>query len=158
MSSAQFNSLFQPIPGVAPLTSSYQFMNTPTTGLVESQVFQGTGAATGLYAYAYQIAVNPVNDAPSGANATLTTLEDTSYTFSAADFGFSDPAEGDAFLAVKITTLPAAGTLTLTGSGPVSAGDFVSVADINGGKLVYAPAANGNGAAYATLTFQVLAH
>jgi hypothetical protein len=62
MSSAQFNSLFQPIPGVAPLTSSYQFMNTPTTGLVQSQVFQGTGAATGLYAYAYQIAVNPVSD------------------------------------------------------------------------------------------------
>jgi hypothetical protein len=42
--------------------SAYQFMNTPTTGLVESQVFQGTGVATGLYAYAYQIAVNNVSD------------------------------------------------------------------------------------------------
>ena len=37
-------------------------MNTPTTGMMESQVFQGTGAATGLYAYAYQIAVNNVTD------------------------------------------------------------------------------------------------
>ena len=37
-------------------------MNTPTTGMVESQVFKGTGAATGLYAYAYQIAVNNVSD------------------------------------------------------------------------------------------------
>ena len=37
-------------------------MNTPTTGMVESQVFQGTGTAAGLYAYAYQIAVNNVSD------------------------------------------------------------------------------------------------
>ena len=62
MSSAEFNSLFQPISGAAPILSTYQFMNTPATGLVESQVFQGTGAATGLYAYAYQIAVNNVSD------------------------------------------------------------------------------------------------
>jgi len=62
MSAAQFNSLFKPIDGVAPITSSYQFMNTPTTGMVQSQVFKGTGSATGLYAYAYQIAVNNVTD------------------------------------------------------------------------------------------------
>jgi hypothetical protein len=62
MSAEQFNSLFKPIPGVAPITSSYQFMQTPTTGMVQSQVFQGEGAAEGLYAYAYQIAVNNVTD------------------------------------------------------------------------------------------------
>ena len=62
MTSAQFNSLFQAIPGVAPISQSFQFMNTPATGLMESQVFQGTGSATGLYAYAYQIAVNNVTD------------------------------------------------------------------------------------------------
>src|SRR5271157_3754359 len=60
MSAADFNNLFQPI--AAPITSNYQFMNTPTTGMVESQVFQGTGAATGLTAYAYEIAVNKVAD------------------------------------------------------------------------------------------------
>ncbi len=62
MTSAEFNSLFQPIPGVAPILSSYQFLNTPTSGMVDSQVFQGTGAAAGLDAYAYQIAVNNVSD------------------------------------------------------------------------------------------------
>jgi hypothetical protein len=62
MTSAQFNSLFKPIPGVAPITSAYQFWNTPVTGVVQSQVFQGTGAAAGLTAYAYQIAVNNVTD------------------------------------------------------------------------------------------------
>jgi hypothetical protein len=62
MTAAEFNSLFQPIPGAAPILSSYQFYNTPTTGMVESQVFQGTGSAAGLYAYAYQFAVNNVSD------------------------------------------------------------------------------------------------
>jgi len=58
MTAAEFNSLFQPV--AAPILSPYQFMNTPTTGMVDSQVFQGTGTAAGLYAYAYQIAVNNV--------------------------------------------------------------------------------------------------
>jgi hypothetical protein len=62
VSAATFNSLFQPIDGAAPITSTYQFMNTPTTGMVQSQVFKGTGSMTGLYAYAYQIAVNNVTD------------------------------------------------------------------------------------------------
>ena len=62
MTSADFNNLFQPIPGVEPIMSDYQFLNTPVTGQVESQVFQGTGAAAGLNAYAYQIAVNNVSD------------------------------------------------------------------------------------------------
>jgi hypothetical protein len=72
MSAATFNSLFQPIDGAAPIMSTYQFMNTPTTGMVESQVFKGTGIATGLYAYAYQIAVNNVTDVngqPSSVNS-----------------------------------------------------------------------------------------
>lgn len=62
VSAAQFNSLFTPIDGVAPITSTYQFMNTPTTGMVQSQVLKGTGSMAGLYAYAYQIAVNNVTD------------------------------------------------------------------------------------------------
>ena len=54
-----------------------------------------------------------VNDAPSGADKTITMLEDTAYTFSAADFGFTDPNDSPAnsLSAVKITTLPAVGTL-----------------------------------------------
>jgi hypothetical protein len=77
MSATEFNSLFQPIPGVAPIMSSYQFLNTPTTGMVDSQVFSGTGAATGLYAYAYQIAVNNVSD----VNGQPTSINSASLAF-----------------------------------------------------------------------------
>jgi hypothetical protein len=99
--------------------------------------------------------VNPSNDAPAGTNVTKTLTEDGgAYTIAVADFGFSDAVEGNAFAAVKITTLPGAGTLALDGT-PVAAGDVVSVADITANKLVFTPAANGNGAPYATFTFQV---
>ena len=51
-------------------------------------------------------------------------------------------------------TLSGAGSLTNNGV-LVNAGDFVSAADIAGGKLVFTPAANANGAGYASFTFQV---
>src|SRR5437763_4007014 len=82
---------------------------------------------------------------------TVTILEDGSKTFAAADFGFTDPSDSSAntLAAVRITTLPGAGILQDDGVA-VTAGQFVSVADINGSKLVYVPAPNGNGSPYAT--------
>src|SRR5438034_1260522 len=97
-----------------------------------------------------------VNDAPSGANNTVTTLEDTDYPFAAADFGFSDSNDSPAntLAAVKITTLPGAGALKNNGLA-VTIGQFVSAADIGASKLKFCPAANANGAGYASFTFQV---
>ena len=65
--------------------------------------------------------VTSVNDAPAGADKTVSVLEDGTYTFSAADFGFTDTADAagtagaNALANVKITTLPGAGNLTLSG-------------------------------------------
>ena len=102
------------------------------------------------------ITVNSVNDAPAGTNKTISATEDTAYAFTAADFGFSDPNDGpaNALAAVKIATLPGAGTLTNNGVA-VAANQFVSIADINAGHLVFTPAANANGTGYASFTFQV---
>ena len=100
--------------------------------------------------------VTSVNDAPAGTDATVTTPEDTAYTFSTADFGFSDPDDvpANSLLAVKITALPAAGSLTDNGVA-VALNQFISVADINSGLLKFTPAANANGASYASFTFAV---
>jgi hypothetical protein len=56
----------------------------------------------------FDLTVNAVNDPPSGTDNTVTTAEDTAYTFTAADFGFTDPNDTppNTLLAVKITTLP----------------------------------------------------
>jgi hypothetical protein len=79
MSASEFNSLFTPNTTV--LTSPYAFMNTPNAGVVESQVFTGTGAAAGLYAYAYQFGVSSVQDLsitqPTSVNSASTLFNAT---------------------------------------------------------------------------------
>ncbi len=100
----------------------------------------------------------PVNDAPAGTDSTVAANEDSFYAFTSADFGFSDPVDliyaPNQFAGVMITTLPAAGSLTLSGT-PVSAGNTIAIADINLANLVFTPDAGTFGSSYATFTFQV---
>ncbi|GAA4443745.1 VCBS domain-containing protein [Novipirellula rosea] len=101
------------------------------------------------------ITIEGANDAPEAADLTKTINEDTPLTLAAADFGFTDVDSSDSMIAVRIDVLPAAGTLNLTGSGPVTAAQVITIADINAGKLVFTPAANDNGAGYASIAFSV---
>jgi hypothetical protein len=112
------------------------------------------GVDTDPTARSMTVNVTSVNDAPAGASKTVTTLEDTAYTFGTADFGFTDPADSNTLLNVKIVTPPGAGSLTLSGAAVVN-GQFVSAASIDAGNLKFNPAANANGAGYASFTFQV---
>ncbi|MBP3998729.1 beta strand repeat-containing protein, partial [Pseudomonas koreensis] len=95
-----------------------------------------------------------VNDAPAGTDKTISLNEDGTHTFSANDFGFTDPNDTPAngFAAVVIITLPSSsdGTLTLNGVA-VTAGQVISVSSLN--QLVFTPFANHNGTA--AFTFQV---
>jgi hypothetical protein len=100
--------------------------------------------------------VGATHGAPTGTSATLTATEDTPRTLTTSDFGFGDPLEDvpDSLLSVKMTTLPAAGTVKLNGT-TVTTGQYVSAANIGAGLLVFQPAANGNGTPYTSFTFQV---
>jgi MYXO-CTERM domain-containing protein len=76
LSASTFNSLFTPVAGVAPQTSTIDFYGAKGAGTLTSQVFVDQGAGPGganLYAYAYQISSNKgVNDAggqPTHINA-----------------------------------------------------------------------------------------
>ena len=94
-----------------------------------------------------------VNDAPSGTNKTVTTKEDVAYALKAADFDFSD-IDGNTFAAVRVSTLPGAGKLTKNGA-VLGVGALVTIAEINAGKLKFAPAKDANGLNHASFTFQV---
>src|SRR5207249_9474430 len=102
------------------------------------------------------LTVTPVNDAPQGTANTVTTLEDVPYTFMVQDFGFTDPHDSPAnsLQALKIASVPTAGTLALTGGAALTAGDVVTLADLVAGKLQFMPAANASGVPYASFTFQ----
>ena len=127
------------------------------------QVKDDGGTANGgvdLDQFANTITVNvdSVNDAPAGADNTVTATEDTSYPLTTSDFGFSDPNDSPAnsLQSVKIASLPANGTLKNNGTAiTLGVNDEISAADITAGKLTFSPAANANGSPYATFTFQV---
>ena len=95
------------------------------------------------------------NTAPTGADKTVSTPEDTAYTFLTGDFTFLDGDTGDTLASVTVLTIPAAaGSLTLSNAA-VSVNDVVAAADIAAGNLKFIPAANANGAGHASFTFKV---
>jgi hypothetical protein len=91
--------------------------------------------------------VRPANHAPEGTNKAWTIGGLDAIRFTLADFGFTDPndAPPNALLAVRITTVvvpPDLGGLYLSDPGGepvlVTAGTFVSRADIEAGRLKFA--------------------
>nr|WP_305906947.1 DUF4347 domain-containing protein [Methylomarinum sp. Ch1-1]MDP4519661.1 DUF4347 domain-containing protein [Methylomarinum sp. Ch1-1] len=94
-----------------------------------------------------------INNAPQAADSTVTTDEDTTYVFNAADFNFSD-IDGDSLASVQITSLETAGSLQLSGVD-VALNQVIGLADIDAANLTYMPAADANGSAYASFGFTV---
>ena len=150
------------INGITYLNSSQNPSTTnPRAVTLTSMTDNGGGSATATLSLASTVTLVAVNDAPFGTDKTISTLlEDGAHTFAAADFGFADTTDtvtggtpaANALLAVKITTLPAKGSLTLNGVA-VTAGQVVSGADIAASKLVFTPLANANGTGYTSFTF-----
>jgi hypothetical protein len=89
LTAAKFNSLFTPTNSPV-LSSSIEFLNTPGAGTLRSQVFQGTGAAEGLYAYAYQLSVNNVTNTAGEA----VHVDSASWQFNATPIGTDFAGQG----------------------------------------------------------------
>ena len=98
------------------------------------------------------VSLSVTNHAPEGTSGSVTLLEDGSYTFKSADFGFKDQDAGDSLRAVRIDGLPAHGALSLDGVAVVQ-GQLISAADL--AKLVFTPEHDANGNNYAQLSFSV---
>ena len=124
-------------------------LNRNTNFSIATSISDGTVAVTGSKAFTGIF----VNDAPAGADRAVTVIEDTPATITPATFAITD-VDANALSAVLITTLPGVGTLRLDGVA-VTAGQAISIADLAANKLTFTPAANANGAGYATFTYQV---
>lgn len=68
------------------------------------------------------------------------TLEDTAYTFAAADFGFSDAADGNSLAAVHIMDIPLAGNNEVT--APLHSGVIITQATDPGTRKQHEPERN----------------
>ena len=98
------------------------------------------------------INVTPVNSPPTGANKAFTIQEDSTRTFAASDFGFSDPDAGDSLAKIQITALQSAGSLKLDGT-QVTLNQEIQASAISG--LVFEPVSGASGSPYATFQFKV---
>ncbi len=125
--------------------------NADNTYEVEITTSDNLGASL---AQLVKITVTNVNDAPTASNNTVTTNEDTPYTFTASDFGFSDVDSGDNLASIKITALESAGSLQL-GGVDVTLNQIISRADIDAGNFSFSPASNANGSGYDSFGFTV---
>lgn len=123
--------LYDPGSAFVALAAGQTATDTFTYTVADKAGAQATGTVS--------VALKGVNDAPSGTDGTAT-YTSAGHTFAAADFGFSDPDQGDALSGVKIATLPGAGTLQLAGKA-LAKGATVTAADVAAGKLVFVPAA-----------------
>ena len=148
---------------VVAATTSGDEDSTSIPGWEIRDVFQWNNAGTwqdGSGSKALRIAifgtVNPssTTTAPTAMDGTVTTAEDTAYTFTTADFNFSPMTPGDTLASVQILTLPALGTLTLAGM-PVTANQSVTKTQLDDGSLVYTPPAEDAGSGYAGFLFRV---
>ena len=104
--------------------------------------------------YNFEINVSNVNDAPAASDINITIDEDTVKTFAADDFNFSDEDSiyGDTLEAVYITSLENNGSLRLNGSD-VTLNQEIPASSLS--SLIFTPASNANGSAYATFKFKV---
>ena len=120
-----------------------------TFGMLPSRVSAGTTATT-------TVSITDDDTPPTAVNGTVTTDEDTSYTFEADEFGYAD-TDNNPLGSVKVIELPATGALTLNGTAITSADlpKTVTAAELTGGGLKYAPPANANGTGYASFKFKV---
>ncbi len=144
-----------PLPaGLAFNATSRILSGTPTTAGTTDLTYTATNGDGDTDSLSFSIAVTSAANTPPTTSAfTVTTNEDTDYTFTVANFPFTD-TDGDMLEQVRIDTLPASanGSLALgTGATPVNMAQVIAVADIP--TLVYTPATNVNGAA--TFTFSV---
>ncbi|MGL4396067.1 MAG: Ig-like domain-containing protein, partial [Hyphomicrobium sp.] len=141
-------SLFMNPDGTMRFTPTANISGTFSTNFTISDGNGGTATST------VTLTIIPVNDAPQGTDRTITVSEDTSHTFAASDFGFSDVNDSPAntLAAVIVSSLPSAGSLTLSGVA-VTVGQSISAASI--ANLKWTPPANANGADFTNFTFQV---
>ncbi len=120
------------------------------TGHRASQSYDSDPATAAQLVVTYTPAVN---DAPTAADHTVTTNEDSTYTFTVADFNYND-ADSDPLDHVQITSLESVGSLELSGT-PVTLNQTITATQITDGYLKFVPVAGESGTGYDSFQFRV---
>ncbi len=117
---------------------------------VEDGLENGVVASSGTF----NIGVT-VDNLPTSNTKTISLTEDTTYTVVESDFAFVD-LDGDTFTEILVVKAPVNGQLFANGI-LIADNDTISIADIQGNRLIFVPTPNEFGTAYASFEFQVRA-
>ena len=99
------------------------------------------------------------NRAPRASHSTVRTPDNSTYTFQASDFNFSDSNSGDTLAQISMTTWPAKGTITQSGNA-LAADDLdptleITRAELDAGEFTFTPVPGETGNNYASFMFKV---
>jgi predicted outer membrane repeat protein len=146
--------LVTPSDGSVSFTNATISFSPAVTGtvLIQYTVRDSTGRVSNTATLTVSVGTN---NPPTASGSTKSLPEDGSSTISLADLGYSDVPDNHAFVGLRIDSLPGAGSLWFDGDLLTTAGTYVSATDLAAGKLVFRPAANANGNAYASFSFSV---
>ena len=156
-SDAEGNSLTavivtNPSNGSVVLNSDGKFTYTPNANFNGTDTFsyQANDGTVNSVAATVTVNIAAVNDVPTLAAIAVSSTEDTTLAFTAANFigAYADP-ENTAPASITVATLPATGLLKL-GTGNVTASQVIPAANL--ASLTYVPGANENGAKTFTVT------
>ena len=114
----------------------------PTAGTYFLQIGSNGMGDSGTGPYTITMPDETPNTAPTASNSEVETVENTDYTFAAADFKYED-VDDDALASVTVTSLPASdkGTLKYDGTALTTTDlpQTVPATELGEGKLVYDP-------------------
>jgi len=156
--------LTQPSKGSVSMLASGDFTFTPNANAngLTSFTYRLLDGRGGVATGTVSLTITSVNDAPAGTDKTIAltrdpNVADTDMIFGESDFGFLDPLDSPVNIlsGIRIASLPAAGSLTLSGVA-VAANAIIPAASIQAGLLRYAPAMNGFGTNYSSFDFQII--
>ena len=132
-----------PTNGTVALNADGSFVYTPNANFygADSFIYRAHDGALDSADASVTITVNPINDAPVGADSNVTALA-TAYVFSVRDFGYGD-VDGNPLDRLTITALPAVGQLLFDGVA-VGLNQEITAAAIAAGRLGYVPPTTGS--------------
>ncbi len=125
--------------GSVVLNADGSFTYTPTSGYTGTDTFNYSIQDSAGQTASATVTITITPTTPATTANTVTTSEDTPYTFAAANFPLTGPA-GETLQSVTVVTLPATGTLKLTGVN-VTARQVITAANI--ANLTYTPVNGG---------------
>ena len=132
-----------PTNGTVAFSADGSFVYTPNANFygTDSFTYRAHDGALDSADASVTITVNPINDAPVGADSNVTALA-AAYVFSVRDFGYGD-VDGNPLDRLTITALPAVGQLLFDGVA-VALNQEITAAAIAAGRLGYVPPTTGS--------------